>query len=81
MLALTLALVVLPSPYEIEREKYLAMLFLCINDMKRYGGVLDRLEKQMNLGIDQYPLTTATVFDLLVREVGTFSNGYSNSGN
>ena len=28
----------------------------------------------MNLGIDQYPLTLALSFDLLVREAGTFSS-------
>ena len=60
------------------------MLFLCRSDLKRYAGVLDRLQKQMNLGIDQYPLTLPLAFDLLVRESGTFSNNnfhQSNGGN
>ena len=55
-----------------EREKFLAMMFLSRSDQRRYDSVADRLQQQMNLGIDQYPTTIATTFDLLVRESGTF---------
>ena len=55
-----------------EKEKFMAMLFLSRSDTKRYGEVQNSLQKQMNLGIDQYPVTVALTFDLLVRESGAF---------
>ena len=72
------------TEFEDEREKFLAMLFLCRCDLKRYSGVMERLQQQMNLGIDQYPVTIALTFDLLVRESGSIvpsnSNYRSNDG-
>ena len=55
---------------EIEKQRFLAMLFLCRCDQTRYAGVLERLQQNMNLGNDNYPETVAGVFDLLVRESG-----------
>ena len=55
-----------------EKQKFLAMLFLSRSDQKRFGHLLVSLQKQMNLGIDQYPVTLALSFDLLIRESGVF---------
>ena len=71
------------TEFDNERERFLAMLLLCRCDLKRYSGVLERLQHQMNLGIDQYPMTVALTFDLLVRESGTISHsnhGYKGHG-
>ena len=54
------------------------MMLLSRSDQKRYENVNDRLEKQMNLGIDQYPTTVANTFDLLVRESGAFKQHQRN---
>ena len=55
-----------------EKEKFLAMMFLSRSDQKRYGHLLVSLQKEMNLGIDQHPVTLALSFDLLIRESGVF---------
>ena len=61
-----------------EKERFMAMLFLGRCDLQRYSGVLERLQQQMNLGLDQYPVTVALAFDLLVRESGIINQSRSN---
>jgi hypothetical protein len=46
----------------IEREKALAMTFICKLDKKRYGDLLDSWEAQLNDGYDVYPKTLADAF-------------------
>ena len=48
------------------REAFLAVDFLAKSDMKRFGSLLAELENSYTRGVDGYPFTLASSFDMVV---------------
>ena len=48
------------------REAFLAVDFLVKSDMKRFGSLLAELENSYTHGVDGYPVTLASSFDMVV---------------
>ena len=48
------------------REAFLAVDFLAKSDMKRFGSLLVELENSYTRGVDGYPITLASSFDMVV---------------
>ena len=48
------------------REAFLAVDFLAKSDMKRFGSLLAELENSYTRGVDGYPITLASSFDMVV---------------
>ena len=47
-------------------EAFLAVDFLAKSDMKRFGSLLAELENSYTWGVDRYPITLASSFDMVV---------------
>ena len=60
-----------------EKEKIKAIFFILRADEKRYKDLLKDLKSSEYRGGDEYPTTTTTTFDLLVRKSGTLDKKYS----
>ena len=48
------------------REAFLAVNFLAKSDMKRFGSLLAELENLDTRGVHVYPITLASLFDMVV---------------
>ena len=47
------------------RDTYLATLLLVKSDAKRYGALLADIENEHTRGVDAYPVTLSTAYDML----------------
>ena len=48
------------------RDAFLAVDFLAKSNMKRFGSLLAELENSYTCGVDRYPVTLASSFDMTV---------------
>eukprot|EP00957_Ditylum_brightwellii_P149142 11357723-Ditylum_brightwellii.AAC.1 len=62
-----------------EEEKFKAMLLLKRLDPVCYNDLVEELCRSVTVGRDEYPETTPTMYDLIMRRSGTFdSQGQGN---
>ena len=63
-----------------EVEKFKAMMFLKQSDKSGHGKLLSDLQDGAYVGRDEYPLTLAGAYDLMIRRSGALGTGTSQGG-
>ena len=63
-----------------ESEKSKAILLLETSDQKRYGQLSTRLQESYALGTNEYPKTTASMYEVMVKQKAQRSNRSNNTG-